>query len=151
MRKLFLFITAIAASLAVLQSCEERTIKFEKLPAQAQAFIQQYFPTSDVILAEMEKDDGKKEYKVKLGNGTELDFNADGEWTSVDCEFSILPDGILLPAMSEYISTNFPEGKVYKIEKELGGYEVGITMTAGAAGATPDIELVFDTAGNFIR
>ena len=53
--------------------------------------------------------------------------------------------------MSEYISTNFPEGKVYKIEKELGGYEVGITMTAGAAGATPDIELIFDTAGNFIR
>lgn len=142
MRKFVVFMTAVFAGLFILQSCEEKKIDFEKLPGTAQAFITQYFPSAEVVFAEKEKDDGMTGYSVNLSDGTELDFDSDGNWTSIDCGFSILPDGILPQSIYDYITTNYPQYKPYKAEKEYGGYEVGITG---------GLELIFNANGEFVR
>ncbi|MBO8448041.1 MAG: PepSY-like domain-containing protein [Bacteroidetes bacterium] len=142
MKKLALFFAALFAGITLFQGCEETKIKFEKLPGAAQTFITQYFPGIDVVFAEKERDNGTRHYNVRLADGTELDFDADGNWTSVDCEYSILPSGILSSGIETYIATNYPDAKAYKVEKEFGGFEVWIT--GGRA-------LVFNANGEYVR
>ncbi len=142
MRKFVFIMTTVLASIFMLQSCDEVKIKESQLPDAAQTFIHQYFPDTEVTFAEKERDDKVTKYNVRLADGTEIDFDSDGNWTSVDCEYSTLPEGILPSKIAEYITTNYPDAKAYKIEKELGGYEVGITGNH---------ELIFNSDGEFVR
>lgn len=85
-----------------LQSCDdEREISYGKLPSLARAFIETYFPDQSVSYAERDKDDGRREYSVVLSNGTEIDFDQNGDWESVDCKFSVLPEGIVPQSIAE--------------------------------------------------
>lgn len=142
MKKLLLFLAAMITSAAMLQGCEETRIKENRLPEEAQTFIHQYFPGVNITFAEREKDDGYKHYNVKLADGTEIEFDASGNWTSIDCEFANLPAGVLPETITTYIENNYPGSKAYKADKEFGGYEVGITG---------GLELIFNTAGEFVR
>ena len=142
MKRLVSLAAALFAGIFMLMGCEETKIRSEKLPEPAKAFITQYFPGTEVVFAERERDNGTRHYNVRLADGTEIDFDSEGNWTSVDCEYSTLPSGILLPAMETYISENYDTAEAYKVEKESGGYEVGITG---------GLELIFNASGEFIR
>ena len=135
--KIFIFLTLLAGILSI-QSCDdEKQISFGKLPEAAQAFVNQYFSSEEVVFVEREKDDGKRDYKVMLANGTEL-----GAWTSGDCKFSSLPAGLIPAAIASHIATNYPQAVPYKIEKEIGGYEISVTG---------GYNLLYSTDGTFIR
>ena len=64
-----------------------------------------------------------------------------GEWTSVDCKFSALPDGILPESIATDITARYPDAVPYKVEKQPGGYEIDI----------PGWELYYNYQGTFIR
>ena len=126
-----------------LQSCDdEREISYGKLPSLARAFIETYFPDQSVSYAERDKDDGRREYSVVLSNGTEIDFDQNGDWESVDCKFSVLPEGIVPQSIDEDMAIRYPDAKAYKIERQLGGYELSIGQGR---------ELVYAADGTFIR
>ena len=133
---------AVITGIFMVQACEERNIDFDKLPGAAQSFIMTYFPDADVVRAERDRDDGQKEYTVWLSDGTEIEFDENGSWTSIDCNTTVLPDGILPQKATDYIAQNYPQEKAYKVEKIRGGYEVGITN---------GLELIFDSDWNFSR
>lgn len=139
-------IVALVAALAGIMtftSCEEHRINESKLPGAAQAFIAQYFVGETVEYAEKERDDRRVTYYVRLSDGTELDFNENGEWTSVDCNLSPVPEGIVPQAIITYLAgPGQGDTRVFKIEKVMGGYE--ITVASGR-------ELLFDADGNFVR
>lgn len=123
-------------------SDDEKSIRYGSLPEVAQSFVETYFPSLTVIYAEREKDDGRTEYKVLLSDATELKFDEGGVWKSVDCPYGVLPDGILLPAITVHIEENYPDAVVYKVERELGGYEVSLNN---------GIELIYSSDGTFVR
>ena len=75
------------ANLLVLSGCEEVRIPYGKLPSKAKAFIETFFPNESCIYAERERDDGRREYKVELSDGTEIGFYESGDWKSVDCKY----------------------------------------------------------------
>lgn len=85
MKKNLALLMVFFAGFFALQGCDEKKIDFDKLPSAAQAFITQYFPGEEVTYAERDKDDGQKDYKVRLSDGTEIEFDENGNWTSVDC------------------------------------------------------------------
>lgn len=142
MKKNLALLMVFFAGFFALQGCDEKKIDFDKLPSAAQAFITQYFPGEEVTYAERDKDDGQKDYKVRLSDGTEIEFDENGNWTSVDCGYSALPDGILPAAATECITAKYPDAKAYKVEKEYGGYDVHITTGQ---------ELVFNSNWEFVR
>ena len=88
-----------------------------------------------------DKDDGTTEYEAWLSDGAELEFDEQGEWTSVDCKFSALPDGILPESIATDITARYPDTVPYKVEKQPGGYEIDI----------PGWELYYNNQGTFIR
>lgn len=139
------FITAFFAMLLVVfsVSCssEEKEFDYAALPMSAQLFVKQYFADASCSRVEKEKDNGFWEYEVLLSDGSKVEFNEKGEWTSVECKFSEMPVGIIPTVIAEDIAKRHPDLKPYKIEKEVGGYEIDI----------PGYDLYYRYNGMFIR
>ena len=151
MKKFIVFLAAAIAGIGVLSGCDEVKINEKRLPETARTFIQKNFPHTTILNAEKEREDGVKQYNVRLADGTEIEFDARGNWESIECEFSILPEAALLPTISGYITENYPGSKAYKIDKKYGGYEVEITAPSGSPQPGSDIELIFNAFGEFVR
>ena len=144
MKRTFLatVLSIVFAMVAVAcHSSDEKEIGYTELPVQAQQFVKQYFPSATYTYVEKEKDNGKWEYEATLSDGTKIDFNNKGEWKSVDCKFSALPSGIIPDVIAADIAQRYPSQQPYKIEKEIGGYEIDI----------PGIDLYYSNNGKFIR
>lgn len=139
------FITAFFAMLLVVfsVSCssEEKEFDYAALPMSAQLFVKQYFADASCSRVEKEKDNGFWEYEVLLSDGSKVEFNEKGEWTSVECKYSEMPVGIIPTVIAEDIAKRHPDLKPYKIEKEVGGYEIDIL----------GYDLYYSYAGMFIR
>ena len=135
---LLLFVVLAAAS---CDKDSEKEIGYDALPQKARQFIAQYFPNAECTRIVRDKDDGTTEYETWFSDGTELDFDKQGDWTSVDCKFSALPEGILPEAIATDIATRYPESIPYKVEKQPSGYEIDL----------PGWELYYNYQGTFIR
>ncbi|MDE5705469.1 PepSY-like domain-containing protein, partial [Muribaculum sp.] len=65
---------------------DKYTLDRDNLPVKAQEMITTYFPKAKISMIKVDKHLLKKiDYDVKLVNGTKIEFNNSGEWTSVDC------------------------------------------------------------------
>lgn len=139
------FITTLFAMLLVLftVSCssEDKEFDYAALPIPAQQFVKQYFADATYSRVEKEKDDGFWKYEVWLSDGSQVEFDEKGEWKSVECKYSVLPKGIIPSVIAEDIAKRHPDLKPYKIEKEVGGYEIDI----------PGYDLYYSYNGMFIR
>ncbi len=136
-----LFVCLLAVSFS-LRADDDRPILFEQLPAEAQAFVKEYFPQEKVALAKVERDFFEKKYEVIFTNGSKAKFFRNGKWKEVDCKYSAVPEAILPSAITQYVKTNYAGQMVLKIEKEdHGGYEV--KLSGG-------LELEFDRYFNLI-
>lgn len=144
LKKTVFALTALVAVSLTVTGCEdEHKIKAEKLPEAARTFISQYFSGLDIVTAYKDRDDGVISYDVRLSDGTEIDFDEAGTWTSVDCNLSPVPDGIVPEPILTHLGTYVEGGtQVFKIERILGGYEVKI-----ADGR----ELIYGSDGTFVR
>ena len=144
LRKGFLTMAAMAGMLAIFTGCDdEKEIKVRDLPGAAREFVAQYFPDESILYAEKEKDDKVVTYNVRLSDGTEIEFDESGVWTSVDCNLSPVPDGIVPYAILTHLESYVPGGtQIFKIEKMWGGYEIEIRDGR---------DLIYDAEGNFVR
>lgn len=142
MKKILLTLLLVAAG-AIAISAAKTTVSRNELPQKAQAFLDRHFPRTKVGLVKIDKHFlGHTEYDVKLVNGTEVDFDYQGEWKSVECKRGEVPHGIVPQAISNYVKRNFSDVSIVSIEKKSRGYEVDLS---------DDVDLYFDAAGNFLR
>lgn len=111
------------------------------MPQLAQQFIKQHFSDSKVALAKMESDFLYKSYEVIFTNGNKVEFDKKGNWEEVDCKHTSVPVAIIPAAIQKYVTTNYPDAKVLKIEREKKDYEVKLSNRT---------ELKFDLKFNLI-
>lgn len=130
-KKMFAFLPMLLGVLLFSSCDDEKKIDFGDLPGEARSFIENYFPGSDILSIIQEKDDGRKEYQVKLSDGTDMEFDESGAWTSIECYFSPLPEGILPASVIVKVEELHPGGYINGVEKELGGYVVEVTAADG--------------------
>ena len=118
---------AMCALVFTFAACDdEKSISFGRLPDQAQTFIETYFGGVGVTSIIREKDDGRTTYDVLLDDGTDIEFNSQGEWTSLDSFFSPLPTGFLPPAIPAKVEELHPGATIHGVDKEVGGYQVEV-------------------------
>lgn len=135
---LLLVLLGAMASYAFLDSY---VIDRDKLPADAQQFLKDYFPKARISLIKIDRHLLKKpDYEVRLTNGTTIEFKNSGQWKEVDCKDKAVPDGIVPKRIKQYVTKNYPDVKITKIEKKSGGYEIELG---------DNIELKFDLLGTF--
>lgn len=123
----FLFVSLFVMNLAVLAD-NDKPIQISQMPKKAQSFVQKHFADQSVAVAKMETDFLDKTFDVIFTNGDKVEFDKKGNWTKIDCEHTQVPAEVIPAAIQQYVSKNYPDAKVVKIEKtDRKGYDVDLS------------------------
>ena len=143
MKKSILFFAALVCMLIQTMSvtAKDRIITSEQLPAAAKSFIQKNFPGQGITYAKVDKDFTKTTYEVRLDNGVELEFDKNGTWDKVDCNYSDVPANLIPATIADYVKKHFNGSMIVKIDKERHGYDVELSN---------DLELKFNRNGQLM-
>ena len=132
---------AIIASTTAFAFVDSYTIKREQLPEEAQQMLEKYFPKAKIGMIKIARHLLKKtDYDVRLVNGTTIEFNNSGKWTSVDCKSREVPEGLVTKTIRNYIQKNYADVKIVKVKKKSSGYEIGLS---------DGVDLKFNLLGQF--
>ena len=124
---MFLFVSLFVMNLTVFAD-DDKPIQVSQMPKEAQAFVQKHFGNLSVAVAKVENDLFGKNYDIIFTNGDKVEFDKTGNWTNVDCEHTQVPVEIIPQAIQEYVTKNYPQAKVVKIEKtDRKGYDVDLS------------------------
>lgn len=136
---LLLAISSVSSAMAI--PFDKYTISREELPQAARDMLDEYFPKAKIGMIKIDKHLLKKtDYDVRLINGTTIEFNNKGKWTSVSCKNSEVPDGLVLKTIRNHITKNYSGVKIVSIFKKTSGYEIGLS---------DNITLTYDLLGKF--
>ena len=126
MKKL-LFLLLSVFTLQVAQADNDKPITFDKLPAKAQTFIKQNFPTEKVAFTKMEKGFLDTSYDVVFVNGNGVEFDKNGEWTELDCKRSSVPTKAVPAQITKFVKESHPNATILKLERDRYTYEVKLS------------------------
>ena len=142
MKKLMI-IASVLLFVASAPACadNDKPIAVTELPQIAQQFIKNHFPKEKVAYAKIERDFLEVQYEVVFTNSPKLEFNNNGEWKEVNCKYSTVPKAIVPAQIVNYISQNYPDANVVKLERNSREYEAKLSN---------GLELTFDTNFNLI-
>lgn len=129
MKKLIVsLIFIVAASMSAFAFIDSYTLKRDQLPEEARQMLDQYFPKAKIGMIKVDRHLLKKaDYDVRLVNGTTIEFNSKGKWTSVDCKSREVPEGLVTKAIRNHVKKNFSGVKIVKVVKKSSGYEIGLS------------------------
>lgn len=141
MKKLVFLLACLFTLSTVAKADDDKPIQITQMPKTAQQLIKQHFSDSKVALAKMENDFLSKSYEVIFTNGDKVEFDKKGNWKEVDCKHSFVPTAVVPMTIMQYITTNYPDTKILKIERDKKDYELKLSNRT---------ELKFDLNFNLI-
>lgn len=107
---------------------DKYTLDRDNLPVKAQEMITTYFPKAKISMIKVDKHLLKKtDYDVKLVNGTKIEFNNAGEWTSIDCKKKSVPAELVPKHIRRKVAKDYPDATITRITKKSGGHIVGLS------------------------
>lgn len=130
MKKLALFAACLAAiqisaaAVSDVARTDERPITTDQLPAAAQSFLKEFFSAAKVAFATIDKEIMDTSYDVMFDDGSKVEFNAKGEWKSVDMKGSAVPAGIVPAQIADYVQKNHSGNQIREIDRGSRDYEV---------------------------
>lgn len=143
MKKILIALLCMVIGLGAASARSNVSRDAKVLPAKAQTMLRTYFGKTAVNHIKIEtKVLGEKEYDVILNNGTEIEFNHKGDWTSVDCGMSAVPSKLILPAIQKYVKANYPSAAIVQIDIDRNKYEVELNN---------GLDLEFSRDGRFLK
>lgn len=138
---LSLLLTITSASAAFAWPLDTYTISRDKLPEAAQEMLSTYFPKAKIGMIKIDSHLLKKtDYDVRLVDGTTIEFNNSGKWTSVKMKSGSLPEGLVMKTIRKHVDKNYNGAKIVSIVKKTSSYEIGLS---------DDITLKYDLLGIF--
>ena len=108
-----------AIFLSVTAFAQNGMTKFEQLPATAQEFVKTYFSDYTIQYIFCDKEFADVDYKIRFEDGTEIEFNAKGEWTDVSSKQKCIPTGFILKEITDYVTTYHKDMCITDIEREF--------------------------------
>ncbi len=142
--KRLLAILALAATVALGASAKDTYAHDASvLPEAARNTISNNCKAT-VSVVKIDKDFGRvSEYEVILNDGTEISFDAKGNWKNVETNKSkSVPSGFIPEGVRKYVAANHKGLHVVGIEKERKGYDVELSN---------GVDMKFTQDGKFIR
>ena len=126
MKRFILSFSLLLLCVGVACASPDRPITREQLPAMAQQFLQEYFPSAEVTAAHEDGDIVRREYDVMLDDGTHIEFAADGRWLEIESR-EALPRGIVPPSIVTYTAKHYPSLTIHRIERSRREWEVTLS------------------------
>jgi len=106
----------------------DEQITKEELPKVSQDFLSTYFSGSKITRVDREGDYDGSAYEVKFADGGEVEFDAAGEWISVESgPGKSVPDALIPQQIKDYVTKNFAGTQVKDISRNLYGWEIELS------------------------
>lgn len=115
--KLKLILASLACGASFLLA--DMVVAPNALPANAQTFIKQNFPSNQIMLVKQDLDS----FDVTLNDGTEIDFNINGEWIDVEGKYKPIPTGFLPQGIVEKVKAAHPNAAIVDAERKINGFK----------------------------
>ena len=129
------------AALMLVACDKEQAVLADELPANAIGFVEAHYDGKKILYVIKELDNLKTYFHVYLDNGTKLDFSRQGVIMKIEGTEAI-PDTVIPQLILDYVDANYPN-------EFIRGWEIrNASQNVQLSG---DIELEFDTNGNFLR
>ncbi len=136
------FLTLVAVLLIGFISCaKDNLAQLEQLPTKAQEFVKTYFADYQVSYIFADKEFADVDYKIRFEDGTEIEFNAKGEWTDVSGKNNCIPTGFILKEITNYVEANHNNMCITDIEREFNRITIELNN---------QLELEFNSKGKLI-
>lgn len=143
MKRFFIALVAVVVAGCVAFAASRYAHDASVLPAAAQNVISKNFKATVSVVKIDKKFNKVDEYEVVLTDGTEITFDAKGNWKEIETSVrSSVPKNMIPAGIAEYVKSNHKGQNIVGIEKGRRGYEV--TLADG-------IEMKFDTNARFLR
>ncbi len=127
MKKFLILFVCLFTLQASARANNDNPIQVSQMPQKAQLFIKQHFANSNIAMAKVESDFLQKSYDVIFTDGNKVEFDRKGNWTEVNCKFSVVPQDIIPAPIRRYVATNYAEAKILKIERDRTDFEVKLS------------------------
>lgn len=138
MKRIVMLIVAVLAVTVTINARDTYARSASVLPKAAQSVLTKNFKAG-VSLVKIER----TEYEVTLLDGSEISFDKQGNWKSVEvADNHKVPDAFLQQGIREYVNKNHRGARIVGIDKERSGYEVELS---------DGIDIKFDRTGRFVR
>lgn len=141
MKKLLLLFVCLFTLQTIARADDDKPIQVSQSRRRHSSSSNNTLPASNIAMAKVESDFLQKSYDVIFTDGNKVEFDKKGNWTEVNCKFSVVPQGIIPSPIQKYTATNYPDAKVLKIERDKTDYEVKLSN---------GWELKFDSKFNLI-
>lgn len=110
--------------LFTMSACSQDQVgTFDQLPQNAQELINQHFNKDNISLIKIDKDLTGNEYEVIFVDGTDLEFDKNGNLIKVDCGLTQVPTALVPEQVTTYVSTNYPNNFITEWGKEDRGWK----------------------------
>lgn len=140
MKKQFLTL-AVILFVSIAAFAQNGMTKLEQLPATAQEFIKTYFNDYKVSYVFSDKEFVDVDYKVRFEDGTEIEFNAKGDWTDVSSKNNCIPTGFILKEITDFVDANHKGMCITDIEREFNRINIELNDS---------LEIEFNSKGKLI-
>ena len=126
MRNFIVTLFVAAAAMCGLQAhADTYSTDPSALPQTARGIIEKSFPKAEIGMIKTDTHIlGTDDYEVKFTDGSEIEFDSKGDWSSVDCVRRAVPQEFVPKAISNYVKTNLRGVAIVKIERNRYGYEI---------------------------
>lgn len=111
----------VTAAGLLLGGCTKEERADAELTAAMQEFVERWFPDERVRETAREGTG----LRVRMCRGTQLLFDAGGQWGRIENPFRALPRGIVAGPVEEWLDEHRPEARVLLLE-HADGYAVGL-------------------------
>ena len=104
------------------------TIDRSQLPDEAREMLDTYFPKAKIASIKIDRHLLKKQdYKVKLLNGTSIEFSNSGKWRLVTCDKKAVPDDLIPAPIRRTLRKQYPDMEVISVRKNTVSYQVTLS------------------------
>ncbi len=132
---------ALAIFFSVSAFAQNGMTKLGQLPATAQEFVKTYFNDYNIQYVFNDKEFADVDYKIRFEDGTEIEFNAKGEWTDVSSKQKCIPTGFILKEITNYVEMYHNDMCITDIEREFNRITIELNDT---------LELEFNSKGKLV-
>ncbi len=107
-KSIFFLFALVLTSCLPLQAENDQVITFDRLPASAQAMLNQNFADKVPLVITADWDD----YKVMYASGEKVEFDKRGKWRDIECKTSQVPTDLIPAQITAIVNATFPGSSI---------------------------------------
>ena len=131
----------LAIFLSVSGFAQNGMTKLEQLPVTAQEFVKTYFSDYTIQYIFSDREFADIDYKIRFEDGTEIEFNAKGDWTDVSGKKKCIPTAFILTEITNYVETYHKDLCITDIEREFNRITIELN---------DNLEIEFNSKGKLV-